>query len=200
MSTIIVIVSWYAGGFAVAASMIDSGRSPALWWTAAAVCGGAVAVMALASVVLARAHPVPPFPSVDVDEPHVLGVVSPDGDVEAVVDQLHPSAFGSSDRPSTPAVLVCTVPDEAFRGLVETGDLRRATETRWLAARLLGPGARTVTTSGRPDRTRPGQLGSPIIAVTDRQTLAPLGWRRTGPVLAERATRTSVARSAARSC
>lgn len=166
MSSILVVIGWYATGFVIVRGLIDHGHSPTMWWVAAALLGAMVAVPAVLATIWRHRAPVEldlvhrsPFPSSGM---HVLAV-APIDRLNAAIEAI-PASVGQRTELVT---VVGTVGYEAFSAGIGTGEREHAAASmRSLIRPCSTADNRIVTTDGPRQLTAVfEEVGVPDIVV-----------------------------------
>lgn len=167
MSSILVVIGWYASGFVIARGLVAHGHSASMWWVAAALLGAMVVIPALFATIWRHRSPVhldlvhrSPFPF---GHMHVV-VVAPITQLGAVIDAI-PTPIGQHTDLVT---VVGTVGHEAFSTGIDTGERERAAASmRTLVRPCSTTDNRIVTTSGsRQVAAVFDEVGVPDLVVT----------------------------------
>lgn len=167
MSSILVVIGWYAAGFVIARGLIDHGHSPMMWWVGAALLGAMVAVPAVLAALWRHRAPIEldlvhcsPFPSSGM---HVVAV-APIDRLNAAIDAI-PAPVGQRTDLVT---VVGTVGYEAFSAGIDTGEREHAAASmRTLVRPCSTTDNRIVTTNGsRPLAAVFDEVGVPDFVVT----------------------------------
>lgn len=154
---VLAVLAWYLTGFASAAALIHLGHSRTAMWSAAALIGGVLLVLAVIAVVRRpdAVHRHGRIAVVDLTDPArgpgAVGVVAlVDDDDGAVAD-----AAARLRQPGEMVVIVRRVGHEASSPWIDTGELHWAHQQLDFAARRVHEPCRTLISSGSlPDVVR----------------------------------------------